>query len=131
MSEKKPYLDFTFTGVHSFTEALDKTLISYRIFEDENISRLYDLEPEILDREKDTITMGSCTRDGKTLFFVEFGLQITESFKSYLLFMCEKRPGMEELQQIASEIEEITVNHLKEVHDKDVDEIEKFEDMVH
>jgi len=122
MIKDKPYIDFTFTGVTTFTEVMDRALVSYRIYNDENVEKLFSIEPPIFSRDDDTIQIGNCSRERKTLFYAEFGMIISENIRSYIVFMFDHHPDIDELIICANDIEPLTVDHLKKVHGEDMDE---------
>jgi len=129
MTTGKPYLDYTFPGVTSFTELLDKTLTSYRLYNHESAVVIFDELPEILDKERDTLILGSCTRDEKTVFFAEFSLGISEGIASNIVFIYDHFPNLAELKVTARDLEHLTVEVLKEKHSETVNDLDKLDEL--
>ncbi len=129
MTSGKPYLDYTFPGVTTFTELLDKTLTSYRIYVHENTREIFSRIPEILNEESDSLTLGSCTRDNKTVFFAEFSLGISTGITSNIVFIYDHFPDLDELIITAKDLESITVQVLQEKHGESIKDMDKLEEL--
>lgn len=129
MTSGKPYLDYTFPGVTTFTELLDKTLTSYRIYTHESTREIFSRVPEILNEENDSLSLGSCSRDNKTVFFAEFSLGISEGITSNIVFIYDHFPSLEELVITARDLEALTVQALKEKHGDSIGDLEKLDEI--
>jgi|GEM_PF-1119256 len=129
MTPAKPYLDYTFPGVTTFTELLDQTLTSYRIYTHESTMEVFDQLPDLLDREKDSLTLGSCTRDTQTVFFAEFSLGISEGITSNIVFIYDHFPSLEELKVTALDLEMLTVEALKEKHGDAINDMDRLDEI--
>lgn len=129
MTQKKPYLDYTFPGVTSFMELLDKTLTSYRIYAHESTREIFNQVPDILNEENDVLTLGSCTRDNKTVFFAEFSLGISTGIVSNIVFIYDHFPSLDELIVTAHDLESLTVEKLKENHADTIRDMEKLDEL--
>jgi len=115
MSDTKPYLAYEFTGLKPLTESLYKHGIEFEIIPDECGCKVFEIESEILNENDDVIRIGTCSRDGKVLFFAEFGLKITEHARSFITFIYDHHPTLDEIVESARDIEQLTINRLKVV----------------
>ncbi|PKL35116.1 MAG: hypothetical protein CVV44_23120 [Spirochaetae bacterium HGW-Spirochaetae-1] len=129
MTAKKPYIDFTFTGVENFSGTLDKAMISYCIMSQSETEKLYSLEPGIFNKENDTITMGYCTKNDKTLFFLEFGMMIAPSICSHIVFIFDHKPAIDEMIIAARDLENLTVDNLKKKHGNEIADIDVIDNI--
>ena len=127
MTGTKPYIDHTFTGVSSFTETLDRTLVSYRVLNDDSLDSIFDTEKNILTRDRDTLTLGECSAKGRTLYFLDCGLMVSPDIRSHLVFIFDHRPSGGELRQTARDMEELTVERLKTRHGDTISDIEELD----
>ena len=128
MTKATPYLDYTFPGVTSFIELLDQTLTSYRIYQHESTVQIFNELPDLLDREKDSLVLGSCTRDNQTVFFAEFSLGISNGIASNIVFIYDHFPNLEELKVTALDLEKLTVEALKEKHGDTINDLERLDE---
>jgi hypothetical protein len=115
MSQRKAYLAYEFTGVVPLTAAFHKHGIEFGILDDPVTEELFQAETELLNREQDTVRTGHCARDGKTLFFAEFGMKITESARSFITFIYDRPPALAELLEAVRDIEPLTIQRLKRI----------------
>jgi len=129
MTDKKPYIDFTFTGVENFSGTLDKAMISYRIMNQSETDKLYSLEPQIFNKENDVITLGDCTRNDKTLYFLEFGMMIAPSIRSHIVFIFDHKPDVDEMIVAARDLENLTVDNLKKKHGNSIADIDVIDNI--
>jgi len=109
----KTYIDYKFLGVHSFIETLDKTGTDYRLFDDD-FSVIYRNNPEVAGPE-DIIRTGLITRNEQGAFFTEFGIKLTENYYSYIVFIFDHHPAIDELKFIAFELEGIINENLNNI----------------
>jgi hypothetical protein len=115
MTEAKPYIEHTFTGLTSFTETLDRILVSYRTMNIKDVDDLFETENQILTRGKDTLTFGECAGNGITLYFMDFGLLLTNTIISHMVFIFDHMPTAEELRLTTRDMEYLTLERLKQV----------------
>ncbi|MBN1531721.1 MAG: hypothetical protein JXA20_03580 [Spirochaetes bacterium] len=110
----KPYIDYRFLGVHSFTDTLKEEGVEHRIFDDD-LSSLYEKNPEILRKDEDTVTSGIVIRDGGMLFFTQFGLKLTKSYWAHYVFIFNHHPAVEELAAVTAELPDLAERDLEGV----------------
>ncbi len=115
---QKSYFEHVFTGLSSFTEVLDRTLVSYRLLSETAADQLFTCERPVLDREKDIVELGNCTSGGKTLFFMDCGVGITEKTRSHVVFLYDHEPSPEELLASGRDMDELAAERLKKVREK-------------
>lgn len=115
MSETKPYIGYEFTGISPLTESLYKFSIEFIIIQDPKVPEVFIAQPEILNAETDAIRVGKLSRDGKVLYFTEFGLMLGEIARSYVTFIFDHHPTVEEMATAAGDIEALTLERLKAV----------------
>ncbi len=111
MPEHKAYLDYKFMGVQSFIESLDEAKAEYRLFDQDDFRSLFDNNPDLL-TEDDTIKNGFVIRDDTGLYFTEFGLKITKSYHSYIVFIFNHHPSPDDLQLVVQELTTLVEKHL-------------------
>ena len=115
MKENKPYIDFMFLGVKSFTDLLTEGNAEFKLNESGLADKLYETKSDFFKKNQDTIKVGWCTRDGIERYFAEFGLKITDNFESYLIFIYEKEPTIEDLNLTVDDMEGIVNQQLDNV----------------
>jgi len=109
----KPYIEHRFLGVHSFIDMLKEQGVDHRIFEDD-MSSLYKKNPEIL-KDEDTVTSGIVIREPGMLYFVQFGMKLTKSYRAHYLFIFSHHPTVEELDTVAMELPDLAEKDLEGV----------------
>ncbi|HON78582.1 MAG TPA: hypothetical protein PK544_08845 [Spirochaetota bacterium] len=115
MSETKPYIGYEFTGISPLTESLYKFGIDFSIIQDPKVPGVFEAQPDILNEETDAIRVGQLSREGKVLYFAEFGLMLGEIARSYVTFIFDHHPSVEEMAAAAGDIEALTLERLKTV----------------
>lgn len=119
MTTEKPYVDYKFIGVKSFTQTLDDAGITYVIFESAARGRVFTALPGLLN-DDDTVTVGKCTSNDLSVYFVEFGIKITKSYRSYVVFIFNHHPADDEIVTTAGDITGIVERHLEAVDIGDI-----------
>ncbi len=109
----KSYLDYKFLGVHSFIESLETAGVDHRIF-DEDYGEVYEQLPDHVN-SGDSIKTGIAMRDGEAVFFTEFGIKLTKSYSSYIVFIFDHHPVLKEVLSLAEELESIVSANLDNV----------------
>lgn len=112
--EVKPYIDYKFIGIKPFTAALDESNVPYVLFQGDGDS-LFDSRGELFNRETDSIRVGRCTGEGAEAYFAEFGIKITKSYRSYIVFIFDHHPSAGDLAATADSIEPIIGENLQSV----------------
>ncbi len=112
MQEKKPYAYYKFIGVRPFTKLLEESGVGYVVFEDSAVPRLYESRPDYFNPADDTITVGRCTQDGAEVYFAEFGIKITKSFRSHIIFIYDHHPTLDDMEVSAADIDPLIQQHL-------------------
>jgi len=115
MTEKKPYAYYKFIGVKSFTKLLDDSGIGHILFDDPAVPRLFDARAEYFNPAEDSIAVGKCIQDGVEVYFAEFGIKITKSFRSYIVFIYDHHPTFDDLDGSAADIDGLTQQNLEGV----------------
>ncbi len=113
--EKKSYADYKILGIHSFVDTLEKSGAEFSLFDEDYSSDFTDII-----NSGDTITTGFLSKEGHTAYFAEFGIKITQSYNSYIVFIFDHHPVKDEIQGIVDELESIISANLDEV---DISEI--------
>ncbi len=116
MENEKPYSLYKFIGVKPFKQLLEEAGITYLLFEDEAVPRLFKERAEHFNESEDTITVGKCLQDGVDVYFAEFGIKITRSFLSYIVFIFDHHPAYGEMLVTADDLEPLIQQHLDGVN---------------
>ena len=109
--EKKSYTDYRFLGVKSFLKSLEDSGTEHMIFDDEQ-GALWRAPGEIL-KEDDRVITGMILRDDRKAFFAEFGIRITKSYHSHIVFIFDHHPALSELEPLLGELEGIVMKGLE------------------
>lgn len=116
MLKDKPYADFMFLGINSFIDGLKKANTEYKIINDENTEKLLTEPGSIFNKETDTITAGFASRDGKSFYFLEFGIKLSRHVLSYIVFLFKNRPSFEDMKTSSIDIEPLVNEYLKSIN---------------
>ena len=116
-----PYVDYRFLGVHSFVETLKSSGTDHRIFEDD-LTSLFKKYGEILKEGEDTVSTGIVLREGQGAYFAEFGIRLTRSFRSHIVFIFGHHPTIADLDTILQDLESIVEKCLEGVNLPDLAE---------
>jgi len=109
----KSYIDYKFLGVHSFIETLEAQGIDHKIFNDD-YSDVYKDCSEIIN-ENDKIRTGLITKDEQGAFFTEIGIKLTENYYSYIVFIFDHHPQVDEIKSVASLLESIISTNIDSI----------------
>ncbi len=120
MSKGKPYSLHKFIGVKPFKQLLEEAGVTFLLFEDEAVPRLYKERADYFNEAEDSITIGKCLQDGVDVYFAEFGIKITKSFLSYIVFVFDHHPTAEEMLSTADDLEPLIQEHLEGVELDDI-----------
>ncbi len=120
MTSPKPYVDYKFLGVKPFTKSLDEAGVTYTIFSDPAANFLFTARADLFNRDEDVIEVGKCTNSDINVYFAQFGIKITPSFKSFIVFIFDHHPSIDEMSVTAAGIEEIIMRHLDGVDVNDI-----------
>ena len=115
LTQKKPYADYKFIGIKPFTKMLEEAGVAYTLFEDASIGRLFTEKSEYFNRDEDAITIGKCMHEQAEIYFAEFGLKITPSYRSHMVFIFDHHPSEEDMFATAGEIERLVAQNLEGV----------------
>ncbi len=115
MDTEKPYVDFMFLGMKSFIEQLNQAGTEYSIIKDKNTDTLINEEGSIFNKETDTIIPGKASKGDKEFYFIEFGLKITPNILSYIVFLFNERPSLENMRAASKDIEPLVNEYLESV----------------
>ena len=113
MFEGKSYFDYKFLGVESFKSALKKSGVSYRSIDKDYIDRLKKDE-KIFFSDEDSIFIGLCSKDERSIYFADFGISIAPGIQTYVVFLYDHEPTYEDITETCLEIESLTMKHLQE-----------------
>jgi len=105
MAPEKPYVHYKFIGVKPFRKLLNESGIRYVDFEDRSVDVLFEKKPDHFKRSEDTISVGKCLQEGADVYFAEFGIKITKSFCSYIVFIFDHHPTVDDMLVTADDIE--------------------------
>ncbi len=120
MARQKPYADYKFIGVKPFTTMLDEAGVEYVLFDDTVIGRLFSEKPEYFNRSEDTICIGKSSHEQAGIYFAEFGLRITQSYRSHIVFIFDHHPSEEDMFATAGDIEQLVAQSLEGVNISDI-----------
>jgi hypothetical protein len=120
MAQNKPYADYRFIGVKPFTKMLEDAGVAYTLFNDAAIDRLFAEKAEYFNRAEDTICVGRSSQERAEVFFAEFGLKITPSYRSYIVFIFDHHPTEEDMLITADDIEPLIAKSLENVDPGDI-----------
>ena len=116
MTPKKPYIYYRFIGVKPFTALLDDAGVRYVLFDDEAVRHLYHTRPDYFNEADDSISVGKCTQEKAEAYFAEFGIRITASFRSHIVFIYDHPPTADEILVSAEDIETLIRENLEGVN---------------
>ncbi|TFH41111.1 MAG: hypothetical protein E4G96_06180 [Chrysiogenales bacterium] len=120
MAEKKPYLHGKLIGVRPFTDLLDHAGVGYVLFDDGAASRLYEERPDHFHPGDDAIRVGKCVQDDAGVYFAEFGIRITPSFRSHIVFIFDHHPLADEILIAADDLDGLVAEGLEGVDPGDI-----------
>ena len=120
MTRNKPYADYKFIGVKPFTKMLEEAGVAYALFSDAAIDRLFAEKAEYFNRAEDTICIGKSAQEQAGVFFAEFGLKITPSYRSYIVFIFDHHPSEDEMFATVDDIEPLIAKSLENVDVNDL-----------
>lgn len=109
----KSFIDYKFLGVHSFVETLSSSGIDYRLFDDD-FSTLYEKHSGILN-DDDIIRTGLITRAEQGAFFIEFGIKLTKTYSSFIVFIFDHHPLLDEVEEVVLSLEKIIGENIDNV----------------
>jgi hypothetical protein len=115
MVNKKPYVHYKFIGVKPFTALLDDAGVRFVLFDDDAVRRLYDAKHDYFNAADDSISVGKCAQEGTEVYFAEFGIKITASFRSYIVFIYDHHPTADDMLASAEDIETLIQKNLDRV----------------
>lgn len=115
MEDKKPYVDFMFLGINSFIAELKKAGTEHKVIKDTNTHKLLNEKGSIFNKDTDTIKLGHASKDGKEFYFIEFGMKVTKSVISYIVFLYKDHPTLEMMKATTLDIEPLVNEYLKGV----------------
>jgi hypothetical protein len=120
MSHEKPYVHYKFIGVKPFTALLDEAGVRFVLFEDPAVRRLYEARPDYFNAAEDAISVGKSAQEGAEVYFAEFGIKITPSFRSYIVFIYDHHPTEDDILASADEIEALIQKNLDGLNLEDI-----------
>jgi hypothetical protein len=120
MTHEKPYIYYKFIGVRPFTALLDDAGVRYVLFDEESVRHLNQARPEYFNAADDSISIGKCTQEDADLYFAEFGIKITRSFRSHIVFIYDHHPTADEMLVSAEDIETLVQKNLEGVNLEDI-----------
>lgn len=127
MNEDKPYITYKFTGMKSIQSVFTEGGISTRILQDASIKKIFENNTDLFNSAEDTIELGICSREGKDLYFIEFGISLDGIYKSFFTFMYDHHPNLEEMQKTADDIELVIHQNLLKIKEEMESEKQKNE----
>ncbi len=112
----KPYTDYKFLGVRSFTELLAEAGREYSLVNDQALHDLYSLNNTFLNIKDDTVQLGLIQKDSGEVYFLEFGIMIAPQVgaRAYVVFIFDHHPAAEELNETAADIESLVNSRLND-----------------
>jgi len=120
MTRNKPYADYKFIGVKPFTKMLEEAGVAYALFNDAAIDRLFAEKAEYFNRAEDTICIGKSAQERAEVYFAEFGLKITPSYRSHIVFIFDHHPTEDEMLSTADDIEPLIAKNLENIDFGDI-----------
>lgn len=112
MIENKPYADFMFLGMNSFIEKLREAGTEFSIIEDRNTDVLLGDAESVFNKDTDTILLGFARRGEKEFYFIEYGIKITPNILSYIVFLFEDHPSLDDMKSASLDIEPLVNEYL-------------------
>lgn len=121
MNNKNCFIDYKFLGVKPFTKTLEENSIEYVLFEDDvPVKSVFDERSQILDKESDIIETGKCLNNNIEVYFAQFGIKITKSYRSYIVFIYDHHPVQEDLIFAADSLENIINEKINSVDPSEI-----------
>lgn len=119
MDQSAPYLGYELTGPRPLGELLGKLGLQCVFFaSDELVRELFAKKSETLAPDRDSVRIGSFAKEGRTLFFAEFVIQIHDGLLSHISFLFDHMPLLSDLSICADNIESIALQALKSYQEK-------------
>jgi len=115
MTEKKPYMNYKFSGPVPITSSFEQAGIEYHYIDDNDISKLFEKYPELFKEENDTIRKGKMSKDGEMMYFLEFCIKLHSNLNSHITFIYNNNPSINEMDLTALDIEPIILGHLEKM----------------
>jgi len=112
MEKEKPYADFMFLGINSFISQLKQAGTEYKIIKDINTDKVFQDDKPSFNKETDSIKVGFASREGKEFYFIEFGIKVTRSVISYVVFLYKEHPTLGMMKETAEDIEPLVNEYL-------------------
>jgi hypothetical protein len=106
--------------VKPFTSLLEGAGVEYVVFDDGSESDLFVERPDHFRPGEDAIRVGKCLQEGVEVYFAEFGIRITPSFRSHIVFLFDHHPTREELLAAADDMEGLVEEGLAGVDPGDI-----------
>lgn len=119
MDQSTSYLAYELTGPRPLEELMEELGVQCIFFTcDELVRQLFAQKPKTLDFDRDTVRLGSFTKEGRTLFFAEFIIEIHNGLLSHISFLFDHMPLLADLSACADDMESIALQTLKSYQEK-------------
>ena len=116
----RPYFASRFIGVKPFTAFLEGAGVEYLLFDDDAATGLFRERPGHFRSGEDMIRVGKCLQEGVEVYFAEFGIRITPSFRSHVVFLFDHHPTERELIEAVDDLEGLVEEGLAGVDPGDI-----------
>ncbi|MBN2159045.1 MAG: hypothetical protein JW807_06590 [Spirochaetes bacterium] len=120
MKRNRPYSGYKFIGVRTFTALLEEAGVRFVLFDDSTAGAIFGKMSDYFNSADDSIITGKCTQEGIDMYFAEFGIKITPSFRSHVVFIYDHHPTLEDLLASAEDIDQLVQKHLDEINPADI-----------
>ena len=121
----KPYADYKFVGIKPFIQSLEDADVEYILFpQDRGAENLFNNRPDYFHRGEDSIIVGKCLSGGLEIYFAEFGMKITKSYRSYIVFIYDHHPTSNDILLTADDIERLVAERLDSMQPEDITSIQ-------
>lgn len=119
MDQSPPYLGYELTGPRPLDELLGKLgLQCIHFTSEELVKELFTLKAGTLAPDRDAVRIGSFAKEGRTLFFAEFIIEIHDGLLSHISFLFDHMPLLSDLSTCADNMESIALQALKSYQEK-------------
>jgi hypothetical protein len=107
------FIYYKFTGINSFLKTLEQSGTEYLLFDDNSEDMLKRERADIFTDKDDSIKTGLCKNGNEGVYFTEFAIQITKSYRSHIVFIFNHHPTVDELLEIAGQLDSLTESALE------------------
>jgi hypothetical protein len=128
MNKENPFIEYKFTGFKSFVKILFENGIKYDIILDTMIEDLFTTQSELINKNNDCISFGKAINENKNIYFLEVGILLKDDLRSYIAFLYDHYPALDELIKTVENIGPLIVENLNRVQEEEMAALKETND---